>query len=183
MAKEQIKKVIQKMVENGGKSVSKAMLEVGYSPAYAKNPQKLTNTKIYQDLISVYLPDEELIKKHRELLGANKIRRFLFPIIKKGEKKSELTNDEIREILESITGYRLIYVKTGRFGKIASYSVPDNHARLKALDLAYKLHGKYAPEQSGNIKRKYQDLTDTELDALIKTYKDRLKIGANPYSS
>jgi hypothetical protein len=28
---------------------------------------------------------------------------------------------------------------------------PDNDARLKALDLGYKLHGKYAPEKSAHV--------------------------------
>lgn len=52
--------------------------------------------------------------------------------------------------------------------------LPDNDARLKALDLAYKLKGKYAPEQIELTKRKYQDLSNKELLELQTKLKNYL---------
>lgn len=41
--------------------------------------------------------------------------------------------------------------------------VDDNRSRLKALDLAYRCKGKYAPTQVEITKRKYQGLSDADL--------------------
>ncbi|HEY9826362.1 MAG TPA: hypothetical protein V6D19_13015 [Stenomitos sp.] len=43
------KRAIKRIVENGG-NVSRAMMEVGYSPATAKTPQKLTNSQGFKEL-------------------------------------------------------------------------------------------------------------------------------------
>ena len=41
--------------------------------------------------------------------------------------------------------------------------VDDNRSRIKALDLAYRCKGKYAPTQVEITKRKYQALSDADL--------------------
>lgn len=48
---------------------------------------------------------------------------------------------------------------------------PDHDARIRALDLGYKLRGKYAPEQIELTKRKYQDLSPEELSIKIESLK------------
>ncbi len=60
MATEKQKKALDNMVENGG-NASKAMRDAGYSEATAKNPQKLTDSKGFQELADVYLPDDMLL--------------------------------------------------------------------------------------------------------------------------
>ena len=47
---ERQKEAVDKLVENGG-SIGKAMREAEYSPATAKTPQKLTESKGYQQLL------------------------------------------------------------------------------------------------------------------------------------
>jgi len=75
MATAKQKGVFNKMVENGG-NMSKAMREAGYSESMAKNPQKLTRSKGFQELMDKYgLDDTSLVKKHRELLESKKITR------------------------------------------------------------------------------------------------------------
>jgi len=54
------KMAVQKIVENGG-NVSRSMIEVGYSPATAKTPDKLTDSKGYQELLNEYLPDDFIL--------------------------------------------------------------------------------------------------------------------------
>jgi hypothetical protein len=47
-------------------------------------------------------------------------------------------------------------------------------ANIPAVDMAYKVRGKYAPDQVEIIKRKYQDLSNAELVALEKKFKEHL---------
>lgn len=67
------KKVISAVVENGG-NVSKAMREAGYSEAYSKNPQKIVQTKTWEELLDEYLPDDLLTKVALEGLFAKRIQ-------------------------------------------------------------------------------------------------------------
>ena len=62
------KETFKKTLENGG-IVSKAAEGI-YSPSMAKNPQKITCTKGWQELMEQHLPDKLLAEKHRELLNA-----------------------------------------------------------------------------------------------------------------
>jgi hypothetical protein len=64
------KKAMQRLVENGGKSISRAMREAGYSPATAENPSKLTKTKSWKMLMDEYLPEDLVAETHRDLLKA-----------------------------------------------------------------------------------------------------------------
>lgn len=176
------------MVENGGKpmATSKALEAVGYSPAYAKNPQKFLKTKTATELLEEYLPDELIAARHQELLNASDIQHYCFPKLsddkikgkKKGEKttikKNELTNEEIRIIVESVPGCRLIYVKRDFMGAWAFYQVPDCRSRKDAIDMAYKRKGDYAPDKIELTKRKYQDLSNAELAALETKLKNHL---------
>lgn len=52
-----------------GKSIGKAMREVGYSKSYANNPHLVTKTKSWQDIMEEYLPDKLLAKRHKQLLN------------------------------------------------------------------------------------------------------------------
>lgn len=62
--------VLQKMVENGGSSLGQAILDAGYSPAYAKNPKKLTSTKSFRKLVDLMIPPKAVLRAHASLLRA-----------------------------------------------------------------------------------------------------------------
>ena len=84
MATERQKKAIEYVVENGG-NVSQAMIKANYSPKTAKTPQKLTQSKAWEELMDKHLPDKLLAKKHKELLTIpKKVRKFI-----KGDLESE----------------------------------------------------------------------------------------------
>lgn len=102
------------MVENGG-NASRAMIEAGYSPATAKNPDKLTASPTFQALLDEYLPERHLAEKHREFLDSKRIIRTYV----KGDLKE--TTEET-----------------------------DGNA-VKALDIAYKLRGKYQDKVGNNV--------------------------------
>jgi len=67
---------VKDLLENTGKPISRAMLDNGYSPATAKNPCELTESKGWKELLEKYLPDEKLLKKHDEALEAKKWNDF-----------------------------------------------------------------------------------------------------------
>ncbi len=63
------------MESKGKKSVSQAMREAGYPATTAKNPQQLTRSKSWEALIEDYLPEEKLLKPHREQLKATVVAK------------------------------------------------------------------------------------------------------------
>lgn len=65
------KKAFELAMENGG-NISKAMKEAGYAVATAKNPDKLTKSKTWADMMEEYLPDETLLKVNAEGLQATR---------------------------------------------------------------------------------------------------------------
>jgi hypothetical protein len=173
MSRIKAKMVFDKIVEKKGKcGVSKAMRDVGFSPRYAHNPQQFLKTKTAQELMKEYLPDELIAKKHNELLNAAEIQHYIFP---HEPKKKQLSNEEVKEIVESVPGCRLIYVKRDKFsGTTAYFQAPNGKIQKDAVDMAYKLFGSYAAEKIELTKRKYQDLTDEELVAKRKALRDVL---------
>lgn len=70
MASENAKQVARKVIEKVGKgkkvSVSKIAKETGYSNATAKNPQKITRTKSYQDEMEPVV--NKMIKQREKIL-------------------------------------------------------------------------------------------------------------------
>jgi hypothetical protein len=168
MGSRRAKLVYRKMSENVGKkplSTSAAMRAVGYSPSYSENPQRFLATKTAKELEKLYLPDELIAMRHAELLGAAEIQHYVFPKIKsgKGNKTASLTNAEIKTIVESVPGCRLIYVKRDFMGAWAYFQTPDCKSRKDAIDMAYKRKGTYSPEKIDIIQRKYQSLSNAEL--------------------
>ena len=138
-----------KLQEKAAKRIAKgekkgsAMVKAGYSPNTAKTPTKLTKSKYWQKLMDKHLPDKDLIKVHRELLGAGTVGQQIY--------KHSISNQIIRKLYKKV-GFRVldIIVSTSRFGnkiKVAIFFMPDSATRDKALDKAYKLAGHYAPEK------------------------------------
>lgn len=133
--------VAKDLLENTGKSISRAMLDAGYAPSSAKNPQQLTNSKNWQKLMREYLPDENLIEKHQALLGVSKLNKIEFP--------EYIDEKVIKNVAKKIPGFQLIGFGRKPNGTIlAYYSVPDYEKQLLSLNLAYRLKGKLNPNVS-----------------------------------
>ena len=157
MVSERAKKTVKNFIENGGKSVSKAMRDAGYSPATAQNPKKLTSTKTWQSLMDKYLPEEDLSKHHKELMNAKIIKTMLIPI--------KATKPDIRKVFKML-GFKVLtisFLKT-ELKHLVYFAMPDNRSRIEALDMAYKLRGKYAKTEH---KLEFADTGDEELKAFI----------------
>ena len=131
---------IKELVEKGGKiSVGKAMRKAGYSPQTAKNPKKLTDSKAWDRLMEEYLPDRELAKVHYGLLKSMRIEHMVFP--------TNIKDEEIDELLKSVN-CQVRKIQHGDMAIHCWFWSPNDKARNDALDKAYKLKGKYAPEKT-----------------------------------
>ena len=126
----------KKVMENGG-NVTKAMVDVGYSEASANTPAVLTGSLGWEFLMDKYLPDKLLVEHHKELLTAKQIEYFVFP--------KNMDDDEIFERVDE-AGLKVIVIRPSDKGKMAFYSIADPNAKKNALDMIYKLRGRYKVE-------------------------------------
>lgn len=91
--------------------------------------------------IAERIPDELLVEKHLELLNASQVQHASFPLNPEDEDNKELeamftrSNCKVYKIINT-TASREVY-----------FFARDNASISKALDLAYKIKGTYAPEQ------------------------------------
>ncbi len=138
------KKVLDNLSENGG-NIGKAILDAGYSESMSKTPQKITESKTFLEVLEDVLPDDVLSRNHKELLEQKRIEYFVFP--------KAMDDKEIKGHVEA-AGLKLIVVRVSDKGKLAFYSIADAQAKSKALEMAYKLKGKFddsdKPKPQGN---------------------------------
>lgn len=119
-----------------GSSLKKAMVSSGFGEG--STTTTLIRTKTWQKLIEERLSDEKLTEAHAKLLNSYRIDHMVFPVAVKDE--------EITELLHSI-GCEPKKIMHGEMAIHVWFWSPDNHARKDALDMAYKLKSKYAPEK------------------------------------
>ncbi len=184
------KKAIDILVENRGMPIGTAMIEAGYNAVSAKNPKNLTDSKAFKEILDEYLSEEELSKKHKELLNASRLEHMVFPPFRTrdedmedGEDSEEnvgedfgeqLTDQEIRDLLAS-TNCTVRKIVHGDMQRHVYFWAADNKARKDAIDMGYKLRGAYAPDRSVNINASI-DLTGEEpTDALALEYEEKLR--------
>ena len=100
--KARIRRVAKKVLEGAGKvSVSKAMREEGFTEAMAKNPQKLTATKTFKEILAEYVPETKIAEVIKEQLEATDVRFA-------GEQRIETPDNQARlkavDIALKVTG-------------------------------------------------------------------------------
>src|ERR1700749_3202994 len=107
-------RAVKNLLETNG-NVSKAMTLAGYPPSTAKNPQQLTRSVGFSDLLEKYLPEKHLLSKHRGFLDSKRV------------------------------------VKTYQRGDLKEITEETDPNAVRALDMAYKLKGKYKNGESTNV--------------------------------
>lgn len=91
--------------------------------------------------------------------------------LEKTKSWKDLMNKFIsEEKLAKLHSEQLSATKTQPISKFSYGKTPDNDARLRALDLGYKLRGRYAAEKI-DIKSKYGDLSNKDLAEKINKLK------------
>ena len=177
MPTEKQKKAAEKIVENHG-NISKTMKDVGYSENTAKNPKNLTDSDGWKELMETVLSDEKLLDKHNELLNSTGIDHLVFPLGPKdeddinfsgGKAKSEpevpeeykerttLTDKEIIEMLTEVN-CKVRRIVHGQVARHVYFWSADNKARKDALDMAYKIKGRYKDKSEVEHKFDFSDL-------------------------
>lgn len=115
MATRKQKIAVDKVVENGG-NITKAMRDANYSEATINNPNNLTESKGYKELMEVIdkkITPELIAKRHKELLDKRENSLVVSKVNKEGDKT-----------------YKVI-------------SQPETQAVTKGLDMLYKMKGAY----------------------------------------
>lgn len=196
MATERQKKAIELVVENRG-NVSKAMRDAGYAEKTAKNPKNLTESDAWKELMDKHLSDKELADKHRELLNSTRLDHMVFPplrmkkvedeeqveegdrlepqghggALKRNGSKVEtsgMTDETIIELLADV-GCTVRRIEHGETARHVYFWSADSKARKDALDMAYKLKGKYATEKVDiTTKGEKVNISDTQYEQLIR---------------
>ena len=118
MAKDLRRNLVMKLLlENPEISAEQAMLTVGYSKSYAHNSSLLTKSKSFLAKAEKKLPDDLLLKVHREGLKATTKKPHLIDRDNKGRPIYDYVDED------------------------------DHSTRHRFLDTAYKIKDKYAPEK------------------------------------
>lgn len=155
MGRERIERVFNKSLANGG-NVAKAMREEKYSKSMTRNSQKIKQTKTWQQLMDSYIPDTLVARTHKELFHASAIDHMVYPL--------SMTDKEITQVVESIKGCKVKKIKRGEQAVHVYFWIPNSKARKEAVELAYKIRGRFAPTE---IKvSPLQKLSDEELAAI-----------------
>lgn len=141
--------VAKKVLEsNGEKPISQAMLESGYPETTAKNPQQLTRSKGWKELMDEHFSDEKLSRIHDEGLEATRASNAAILV----QKDGTMIKAEEQGLIE----------------------VPDYAVRHKYLETAYKLKGKY-PAEKIQLSTSADEMTDEEIEDEIKRLEEKIK--------
>jgi len=141
------------IVRKGEELTGEKLIDIGYSPSTAENPGSVKSSKSFMQLLDEFLPDDKTLESHVVLLNARKLDHMTFP--------SNMEDNDIGELLASVNCV-LRKVVHGVQAKHAYFWSRDNRALKDALDMVYKLKGKYAPEKFEDVS-KYSNLSTADL--------------------
>jgi len=148
-------KVLKNLGESGknGKpmSMKRAMMDAGYSKNYAENGDML-KTATWKELIEDHVPDELVAETHEGLIKSKEIKQLYF--------YHKFSDEQIRKIIEA-QGFTFIGSKRFMNTAVVFFTMPDNVARAKGLDLIYKIKSRYGDT---TIVHKFGDLSDEDIE-------------------
>jgi len=142
----QARAVLGKIVASPATSVSRALREIGANEHLIKNPQDLTQSREFQEVLDEKITNDLVVQTHLGLLKAARIDHMTFISESEGISDADITamfaelNCTVRKIIHRDTGARDVY-----------FWSPDNRARKDALDMVYKLRGAYTEDKARAI--------------------------------
>lgn len=93
--------------------------------------------------IQELLGDDDLADKHKQLLSQKRVDYFVFP--------KNMSDEEITAHVVEGTGLKVINIRNTQNGKMVFYATDDATTQSKALEMAYKIKGTFAPEKTMNV--------------------------------
>ena len=73
IAVRKLSEIIRKSKRQKGITIGRILREAGYSESVAKSPQRVTERKGWQELMSKHFPNENIAKLHKELLNKKEV--------------------------------------------------------------------------------------------------------------
>jgi hypothetical protein len=161
------RKVLDKLTKKVGKgkvTMSKVMIEEGYSKSYAESG-RIKEKKSWKELTEEYLSDDILARKHGSLLDFKKIEYMMFAC--------DVPEEAIYEIVQEAGG--IVKKIVHSVGAVHCYFFKDDgRIQTDATKLAYQVRGKMATEKiQVDIKDKFRQMSQQELADFIKAKKAR----------
>lgn len=149
----------------GRLTTGKILKEAGYSER--SHSTLITNGKGFIEALNEALPDNMVVDIHKTSAMASRVSTATFP--------PTTTDEDIKAVIESSSGAKVKLIKrVGRMPITVYYIVPEHKSRMTALDMVYKLQGKYAAEKVA-ITDPYEDMTDEELAKKRQELEKQLK--------
>lgn len=173
------KRVVEKILETIGKgrkvSVSKIMREVGYSENYASEPQRLTQSKSFIELLKkVGINDSVRATKHSQLLHSTHVEFQEFPATKIKKKWIHVSDEDIKISIEGSTenpsGCKLVTIQKARDYKRATFRAPNPVVQAKILEMQHKIQGDFAPDKHDVV---HYTLNKEEEESLKMLFNDK----------
>jgi|SRR5580658_6174981 hypothetical protein len=128
---------LQKLPEANG-DIKLAMREAGL-PKSTISAKFITSSPEYKKIIQKYFNDEFLDEAFGKVFNSGKLESF------RVAKDIDVQGiAELKEVVESING-KWVGIQSTPLGKFAYYYTSDTQSILKALDMAAKIRGAYAP--------------------------------------
>lgn len=147
-----------------GKSATQAVRDANYSPSVIDSPAKVINSRGVAEALDILLDgrDIELAKENLKIMKrAHSLTTMQFPYYP-NKKKTEteeayrervegnVTDEQIRELLSGMGGIVKHISNNFIAGRTVFYYFPDNNAKLKALELIYKVKGSFSATKTEN---------------------------------
>lgn len=171
---ERQKRAFTKTLENIGAvkplTQTQVLLDAGYPLSVAlHSPQQVIESKGFRQLMEEAMPEGELLSKHKELLNATRLDHMVFPL-----EKPDLTDAHIVELLKDVncTVRKIVHGETSRH---VYFWAMDNKARKDALEMAYKIKGKFVPEVGTGPVTNYNFFYAPQIRELSSKYEDDLE--------
>lgn len=146
-------------------TTGKILEEAGYSKG--SHSTVITRGKGFIEALNEALPDSLVVDIHKTSAMASKVSTATFP--------PSTTDEDIKTVIESSSGAKVKLIKRiGRMPVTVYYTIPEHKSRMTALDMVYKLQGKYAAEKV-EVVDPYGEMTDDDLSKKRQELETQLK--------
>jgi len=97
---------LQRIKEKKPIKMGEIMLEAGYSKKAAEYPKRLIESKGWQELTELYLPDEKLLELHSKLLFNSTDKRIQTEALKEAYKLKNKYPEQTTKIMGLFAGLK-----------------------------------------------------------------------------
>ena len=139
IAVRRLTEIVRNSKKQKGITLGKILRGAGYSESFSEQPKRAIQAKSFQELLDQYLPDDLITETHQQILKASTMDHYVFP-------KTE-DDEEIKQVVESVSGCKLIKIRQVGEWKRAYFWTPDNQSRVRAIAEAYKVKNTYPAEK------------------------------------